>query len=89
MTSATNSTKKDPPQILTIEDAMARVPNKPLLHVTEAVWVIAPVIGRSYAAIERQINRGVTAGRIEATTVLGRRMLTRETVIKLIQGDPE
>jgi len=64
------------------------VPNKDLFHVTEAVWIIAPYIHRSYPAVERQIYRGIESGQIEARIVLGRKMLPRAEVQKIINGEP-
>jgi len=64
------------------------LPEKPLFHVTEAVWILAPYLGRSYAAVERQIYRGIEAGQIQARIHLGRKMLKREELIRIIEGEP-
>lgn len=64
------------------------IPNKPLLHVTEVVRLTAPYLGRSYATVERQIYRGIEAGTIDARVILGRLMIEREEVDRIIQGDP-
>jgi len=64
------------------------LPEKPLFHVTEVVWILSPYLGRSFAAIERQINRKINSGEIRARVYLGRTMIARDEVIRIIEGEP-
>jgi hypothetical protein len=67
---------------------MTMLPDKDLFHVTEAVWLVADCIGRTHTAVERQIYRGIEDGSIRARIVLGRKMLDRDEVRRIIEGDP-
>ena len=67
---------------------MPRIPEKPLFHVTEAVWIIAPYLGRSYAAVRRQIYREIEAGTVQASTYLGRMMIPRDEIHRILTGEP-
>lgn len=67
---------------------MPRLPDKELFHITEVVWLVAPQVHRSHAAVERQIYRGIEGGSIKARLVLGRKMLAHSEVKKIIEGEP-
>lgn len=64
------------------------LPDKALFHVTEVVRLVAPYLDRSYTTVERQIYRGIEAGNIEAKVILGRLMIERGEVTRMIEGTP-
>lgn len=67
---------------------MPEIPHKEKFHVTEVVWLVAPYLGRSNASVERQIYREIEAGTIDARIHLGRKMIHRDEVKRIIEGEP-
>lgn len=62
------------------------VPNKQLFHITEAVWILAPYLDRGFDTVKRQIYREIEAGKIDARIYLGRKMMTRDQILQIIEG---
>ena len=64
------------------------IPEKPLFHVEQVVWIVAPYLCRRHESVKRAIYNQIDRGAIKARRVLGRLMIPREEVEKIIDGEP-